>query len=142
MEQAHISHASMAMGSVSINNSPCEIFEGLESTLRDAFVSIAAVTAGHSGGVSAEHPSKTFCIPHDDATRTLLVTSHRYDIMPICPYQETSQQMIVPVVIAQSSLISLRILSLPLPRQRVLVETFVDKSSHFKGFVVFYQMKD
>ncbi len=75
MEQAHISHASMAMGCVSINNSPCEIFEGLESTLCDAFVPLTAVTAGCSGGVSAEHLSKIFCIPHDDAARTLLATS-------------------------------------------------------------------
>jgi hypothetical protein len=75
MEWAHISHASMAMGSVSINDSLCEIFEELESTLCKAFVSLAAVMAGHSGGVSAEHLSKIFCIPHDDAERTLLVTS-------------------------------------------------------------------
>jgi hypothetical protein len=50
MERAHISHSSMAMGSVSIDTSPCEIFEGLESILHDAFVSLAAVTAGCSGG--------------------------------------------------------------------------------------------
>jgi hypothetical protein len=50
--------------------------------------------------------------------------------MPICPYQKKSQQMIMPFVIARSILISLRMLSLPLPEQRVLVETFVDKSSH------------
>jgi hypothetical protein len=70
MERAHISHASMAMGYLSINDSPCEIFEGLELTLCDTFVSLAAVTAGCSGGVSAEHLSKIFCIPHDDAART------------------------------------------------------------------------
>jgi hypothetical protein len=75
MERAHISHASMAMGSVSINNSSCEIFEGLESTHCNAFVSLTAATAGRSGGVSAEHLSKIFCIPHDDAARRLLVTS-------------------------------------------------------------------
>jgi hypothetical protein len=75
MERAHISHALMAMGCVSIDNSPCEIFEELESTLCNAFVSLAAVTAGCSGGVSAEHLSKIFCIPHDDAARILLVMS-------------------------------------------------------------------
>jgi hypothetical protein len=32
-----------------------------------------------------------------------------YDIILICPYQEMSQQMIVPFVIAKSSLISLQI---------------------------------
>jgi hypothetical protein len=75
MERAHISHASMAMGSVSINDSPCEIFEGFDSTLCDTFVTLAAVMTGHSGGVRAEHLSKIFCIPHDDAARTLLVAS-------------------------------------------------------------------
>jgi hypothetical protein len=75
MKRAHISHALMAMGSVSIGKSPCKIFEGLESTLRGAFASLTAVTAGRSGGVSAEHLSKIFCIPQDDATRTLSVTS-------------------------------------------------------------------
>jgi hypothetical protein len=76
MEWAHISHASMAIGSVSIDNSQCEIFKGLESTLCDTYVSLAAVLAGHSGGVSAEHLSKICCIPHNDAARTLLVMTH------------------------------------------------------------------
>jgi hypothetical protein len=58
MEWAHTSHAFMAMGSVSIDNSPCKIFEGLESTLCNVFVSLTAVMAGCSGGVSAEHLSK------------------------------------------------------------------------------------
>jgi hypothetical protein len=75
MEWAHISHALMAMGSVSIDKSPCKIFEGLESTLCEAFASLAAVTAGRSGGVSAEHLSKILCIPHNDAARMLSVTS-------------------------------------------------------------------
>jgi hypothetical protein len=75
MEQAHISHALMAMGSVSIDKSTCKIFEGLESTFHEAFASLAAVTAGCSGGVTAEYLSKIFCIPHNDAARTLSVTS-------------------------------------------------------------------
>jgi hypothetical protein len=75
MEWAHISHALMAMGSVSIDKSTCKIFDGLESTLCEAFASLAAVTASHSGRVSSEHLSKIFCIPHDDAARTLSVTS-------------------------------------------------------------------
>jgi hypothetical protein len=75
VERAHISHASMAMGSVSIDNSECKIFEKFETNLCKAFASLAAVTAGRSGGVSAEHLSKIFCIPHDDAARTLSVTS-------------------------------------------------------------------
>ena len=46
MERAQISHASMAMGSVSVNDDACQIFEKCESTLQDAFASLAAVTAG------------------------------------------------------------------------------------------------
>ena len=75
MERAHISHASMAMGSVSIVDDACEIFEKYEPTTRDKSASIAAVTAKRSGGVNAEHLSKIFCIPHDDAARTLSVTT-------------------------------------------------------------------
>jgi hypothetical protein len=63
------------MGSVSIDESTCKIFEGLESTCCEAFASLTAVTAGCSGGVSAEHLFKIFCIPHNDAARTLSVTS-------------------------------------------------------------------
>ncbi len=63
------------MGSVSIDKSTCKIFEGLESTLCEAFASLAAVTAGRSGGVSAEHHSKIFCISHNDAAKMLSVTS-------------------------------------------------------------------
>ncbi len=75
MECAHISHASMAMGSESIDDDACKIFKKFESTIRDVSASIAAVTAKRSGGVNAEHLSKIFCIPHDDAARTLLVTT-------------------------------------------------------------------
>lgn len=53
----------------------CEIFEKYEPTTRDKSTSIAAVTAKRSGGVNAEHLSKIFCIPHDDAVRTLSVTA-------------------------------------------------------------------
>jgi hypothetical protein len=72
MEWAHIPHASMTMGSVSINDSPCEIFEGLESTLRNAYNSLAAVMDGQSGGVSAEHLSKMVCLTHEPVTSQLL----------------------------------------------------------------------
>jgi hypothetical protein len=75
MERAHISHASMAMGSVSINDNACTIFEKIEYNICDVSASIAAVTARLSGGVNAEHLSKIFCIPHDDAARTLSVTT-------------------------------------------------------------------
>ncbi len=47
----------------------------MESTLCEAFPSLAAVTAGSSGGISAEHLSKIFCFTNNDATRMLSVTS-------------------------------------------------------------------
>ena len=45
MERTHISHASMAMGSVSIVDDACEIFEKHERTTHDKSALIAAVTA-------------------------------------------------------------------------------------------------
>ncbi len=65
----------MALRRVSIDNSPCKIFEGMTSTIASTFASLAAVTAGRSGGVTAEQLAKVFCIPHDDAAQTLSVTS-------------------------------------------------------------------
>jgi hypothetical protein len=69
LEHTHLSHAAMALGSLSIDNSPCEIFEGKTSTIASAYASLAAVTAGRSGGVTAEQLAKVFCIPHDNAVR-------------------------------------------------------------------------
>jgi hypothetical protein len=75
-ERAHMSHASMAMGSVSIDNSACDLFEAnLSSMLATAFASIAAVLAGKTKGISTEHLSKVWSIPHEDAARTLQVTT-------------------------------------------------------------------
>jgi hypothetical protein len=75
LEHTHLSHASMALGSVSIDNSPCKICEGMTSTTASAFASLAMVTAVRSGGVTAEQLAKVFRIPHDDTARTLSVTS-------------------------------------------------------------------
>ncbi len=65
MDWAHISHALMAMGSVSIDESPCKIFEGLESTLCEAFTftSLAAVTAGCSGELVLSIFPRNFAFP-------------------------------------------------------------------------------
>ncbi len=77
-ERAHMSHASMAMGRVSIDDSACDLFEAnLSNMLTMAFATIAAVLAGKSKGISAEHLSKVWIIPHDDAARTLKVTTQR-----------------------------------------------------------------
>ena len=60
----------MALGSVTINNSACELFDAPDG---DSLIS--AVTAGKPGGVSAERLAKLFSIPFDDAVRTLAVTT-------------------------------------------------------------------
>ena len=69
-----MSHVSMAAGSVSIDDSACDIFEAnISAQLVTAFATIAAVSAGRSKGVNAEHLAKVWCIPHDEATQTLKV---------------------------------------------------------------------
>ncbi len=71
-----MSHAAMAFGSVSKDDNACEIFEArVSKMLATAFATIQAVSAGRSKGVSAEHLSKVWCIPHDDAACTLGVTT-------------------------------------------------------------------
>ena len=75
-ERAHMSHVSMAAGSVSIDESACDIFEtNLSAQLDTVFATIAAVSAGRSKGVNAEHLAKVWCIPHDEAAQTLKVTT-------------------------------------------------------------------
>jgi hypothetical protein len=43
--------------------------------LATAFATIGVVSTGRSKGVNAEHLAKVWCIPHDDAARTLMVTT-------------------------------------------------------------------
>jgi hypothetical protein len=75
-ENAHVSHAAMAFGSVSKDDNACEIFEArVLEMLATACATIQAVSAGRSKGVSAEHLSKVWVIPHDDAACTLGVTT-------------------------------------------------------------------
>ena len=71
-----MSHTAMALGSVSMDDAACDMFEThtLE-VFATAFATIHAVSAGRSKGVSAEHLAKIWCIPHDDAARTLGVTT-------------------------------------------------------------------
>ncbi len=74
-ERALISHVSMAMGSISVSNDSCAIFEAMPLSIAAAFTTLASVNAGKRSGVTAEQLSKVFCIPHDDAARTLSVTT-------------------------------------------------------------------
>jgi len=46
--------------------------------LATAFATIASVSAGKLKGISAAHLSKVWSIPHEDAARTLQVTTHRH----------------------------------------------------------------
>ncbi len=75
-DNARVSHAGMTFDSVSMDNNACNIFETkLSEVLATGFATIHAVSAGRSKGVSAEHLAKVWCIPHDDAARTLGVTT-------------------------------------------------------------------
>jgi hypothetical protein len=77
-ECTHASHAAMVIGSTTIDDSGYELF--LESTLsqfESAFSTLAAVTAGQSRGVRAEHLAKVWMITHNEAAHTLQVTSQR-----------------------------------------------------------------
>ncbi len=75
-EHAQMPHVSMALGSVSIDDIACDIFmKNASAMLTTAFATIAAVSAGRSKGVNAEHLAKAWCIPYDGATRTIQVTS-------------------------------------------------------------------
>ena len=68
---ARTSISAMALGSVTVDNSACELFDGPPH----GEASISAVTAGKPNGVSANHLAKLFSISHDDAARTLSVTT-------------------------------------------------------------------
>ncbi len=75
-ERTHTSHAAMVMDGTTIDDSGCELFlESASSQFESAFSTLAAVTAGRSRGVSAEYLAKMWMIPHDEAARTLQITS-------------------------------------------------------------------
>ena len=74
-ERALMLHVSMAIGSIFLSNDSCAIFEAMPLSIAAAFTTLASVTAGKRSGVTAEQLSKVFCIPHDDAARTLSVTT-------------------------------------------------------------------
>jgi hypothetical protein len=69
IDQALISRVSMAMGSMTAEDAACEIFEAR------VFSSVSAIAAGRSKGVTADHLVKIWCIPYDDAARTLEATT-------------------------------------------------------------------
>jgi len=69
IDQALISRVSMAMGSMTVDDAACEIFEAR------VFSSVSAIAAGRSKGVTVEHLVTIWRIPYDDAARTLEVTT-------------------------------------------------------------------
>ena len=70
--KAKASHIAMALGSVTSNTSECELFVEQPP---DVAASVSGITAGKSGGVSAERLATVLSIGHDDAARTLSVTT-------------------------------------------------------------------
>ncbi len=89
-EHAHVSHAAMAIGSVSKDDAACEIFEArLSAIMTTVFATVQAVSARKSKGVNAKHLDKVWCIPHDNAARTLSVTTNLFATTLICPYLVT-----------------------------------------------------
>ena len=48
----------MAVGSMTINNIECELFEAIESSVDEVIDTISAIITGNAGGISAEHLSK------------------------------------------------------------------------------------
>jgi hypothetical protein len=71
IDQALISKVSMAMGSMTVDDAAYGVFEAR------VFSSVSAIAASRSKGVTAEHLVKIWRIPHDDAARTLEVTTQR-----------------------------------------------------------------
>ena len=67
-DQAWISRVSMAVGSSTVDDGACEVFEA-------RVVQLSAISAGRSQGVTPEHLSKIWNIPFADAARTLDVTT-------------------------------------------------------------------
>ncbi len=58
-ERAHLSHVAMAMGSMTVDERSCDIFESTATAkIAAAFATIAAVSAGRSKSVNAEHLAK------------------------------------------------------------------------------------
>ncbi len=94
-KNAHVSHAAMAFGSVSKDDNACEIFEArVSEMLATAFATIQAVFARRSKGVSAEHLSKVWCIPHDDAAHALGVRGQSLHPIQI----HLCQEMLAPMI--------------------------------------------
>ena len=71
-DQALTLRVSMAMGSMTVDDAACKVFETMVSS------SVSAIAAGgRSQGITADHLAKIWRIPYDNAARTLEVTTQR-----------------------------------------------------------------
>jgi hypothetical protein len=84
----------MALGSTTTNETSCEVFES--KALR-AQADAGAISVGTSIGVTAEHLSTIWCIPFNDASRTLKNTSqliqHNPDALLSCIASNNDRQV-------------------------------------------------
>ena len=62
-ERALMSHVSMAMGSISVCNNSCAIFEAMPSSIAAAFTTLALVTAGKKVGSRLDSFQKCSAFP-------------------------------------------------------------------------------
>ncbi len=69
-----ISHLRMALGSTTVDDFACEVFESHAYCELLALADVSAIAAGRSQGVTPEHISKIWCIPFDDVVKTLEAT--------------------------------------------------------------------
>jgi hypothetical protein len=91
-DRATISHLCMALGSTTVNDAACSVFEGqdygkllaltdLPSVMYHVaggaanFRDVSAISVGRTQGVTPEHIAKIWRIPFDDAVRTLEATT-------------------------------------------------------------------
>ncbi len=66
-DRAIISHLSMALGSITIDNTLCEVFESMDTMTLRAQADVESVAAGRAQGVTPEHLSKIWRIAFDNA---------------------------------------------------------------------------
>jgi hypothetical protein len=74
-DRATISHLRMALGSATVDDFACEVFESRAYYELLALADVSAIAAGRSRGVTPEHISKIWRIPFDDAVKTLGATT-------------------------------------------------------------------
>ncbi len=67
-DQAYILQVSMAVGSTTVNDAACDVFEAM-------VVQLSAISAGPLKGITPELLSKIWSLPFGNAARTLSVTT-------------------------------------------------------------------